>query len=503
MGNFFSKYKYHIYWSVFASLILIQFVLQYYGLIRYHYPVPPGDDCVNHFVLADKFLNGQSLIKTIISTSYPPFFHWLVAMLAKIFHLGIIQILLYLTPALPIAASIVLFFLTREIFNNRAALLTMFMYSLLAVSPYQLLGDGGYPNLLAASIFIPIIIILLSRSMKEDKKLLNGIGAAIFIILTLVTHHLSSIYLILILLISLPVFLCSNSKSLSKTRVILNGAIGAAVIFIFFYILLRTSLLNPIKQMILNVVEFSNQYPFLHFLQASEPGTVLGLKASALLIGLPVSFFGFLGLVYFTVKKSKTSRSSAIIMVMVWAVVLLLGSRISFLSNPDRLVRDAAIPLVILASGVLELIIFQTKPVVWRAVAIAIFAVLSLIPLSRRMDNSFKFNTMVRFTIEDKQAISRITKNDPTPAILSFSCDDWLNYLVPGNKSLVDNNGNNPIGNRLPFYDYIYAEVDATSWMPARCSAPNLSQFETNPLLEIEDSYKKNYSSVYIYKIRR
>jgi len=87
------------YLPVFTLGVIALTLLQYYGLIRYHYPVPPGHDAMMHWNMIQPYYEGKlTFIEAWRSGGYPPLFQISTSWLAHVFHTGPMQIMLWTTP---------------------------------------------------------------------------------------------------------------------------------------------------------------------------------------------------------------------------------------------------------------------------------------------------------------------------------------------------------------------------------------------------------------------
>lgn len=510
MTQFIKKNRNIVFWVVFGMVILCQIFFQYYGVFKYGYLVPPGDDGVNHYWMAKDILDGKSPWDVFLNGGYPPFFHWLIAEFAVIFNTDLVKVMLYFTPLLPVLSAISIFFLSKEIFNSNAALIAMSLYVFATRSPYQLLYDGGYPNLLAASIFLPMTILFFLKAMRSNNqiKYLNYTLMVLFSFLTFFTHHLSSFYLVTVYIFSIPaliIFLFRHKSDKSKP----NGKI-LLVIYIFsivliFALAIFTSFFNSIKHFLEMFVHFNNTFPYVKFIGTAEPETILNLNKAIALTGtsvFPLGVASLLSIIFFFKFRKIVRNFRGIIICVIWLVILLIASRFTFLSNPERLIRDSVFPLTLLASGFVVYILSLNKQILYKTTMILLLIACSSYTVMYRLNSALAYNQMERYSQIDKDAFNLIFTEDPDAKVIAFSCDDWLhNILYSENQVFLRNIGHLPPNDSFEGFDYIYAEHDYSNWIPDRCIPISNKLLEEDPNLQILSTYNKYFSKISVYQV--
>lgn len=510
MKDHFLKNKNIIFWIIFALVLLAQVFLQYYGIFKYQYLVPPGDDGVNHYWMAKEILDGRSAWDVFISGGYPPFFHWLIAQCASIFNTDLVKVMLYFTPLLPVLSAISIFCLSKEIFNRNAALISMALYVFAVRSPYQLLSDGGYPNLLSASFFLPMAIFFLLLFIKNESfnKYIYLILFALFSLSTILTHHISSYYLFIILFFSLPIMIILY-RSEKLTDSIKKFKKIALVYAVFILISIATLLIiNPgsLQGLLAQSIAFGSSLPFVKLIGSAEPGTILNIKESIFLIGTSVSVLGVVSLMLFSLPKRQEKtfiNRDGLIIFFVWVIILVVGSRLTFLPNPERLIRDLALPLSILSGGAVLYTASKAGRNHIKALLLVFVLLLSYPTIKYRYLIAMEFNSMQRYEEIDQEIIDTYLTSAPPTYVLALSCDDWLKIMTPGNNVYMKNDGAILPTVELAAYDYVYAETSVKSWLPKRCIEPDVEALYRNKELNLIDIFPKNNSSIVLLRVNK
>lgn len=522
--NFLKSNQNVLYWIAFALSLIFLIFLQYFGLVNYHYPVPPGHDAAMHYNTIQYYFSGQySFWASVKDSSYPPAFLVITATLAHWFKTDSLNIMLWTTPAIIVFAAIVIFFLSKIIFGKSAALISLFLYSFATTINIQQLNDGGYPSLIASQIVLPIfllLVILLFEKMKLFSKIILLILTFAALLLIPLTHHLTTLYLLAILVLFLPAviiyFWIKNKWPVFK-------GIGALILLLLIYvgtgfILTKVSLFSWALSLITSAFSISNSFPFIQIVGKSVPEAVIGLKSLPAYIGQSIFVFGTLGIIIAPIisYKQKNAKFLAAILISIWAVILLAGSQLQFLSNPDRLARDAVFPLAILAGALISYILFWS----WRknrfifALLAIVVLLLTLIPLRHRITNALRYEPMVRITKADIEAINYL-KTQPEKNVLieaysfyfeRFLPDKNINYLwasqteqSEGSHLLNPNNSADLVW--LEKFDYIYLVEHQQGWVPSAVQVGGAENYFDNPLFLQVGHYTSETNEIYLFKV--
>ena len=177
------KLNFHkLYWPIFVLFVIVLTLLQYYGLIRYHYPVPPGHDAMMHWWMVQPYYEGKmTIVEAWKSGSYPPLFQAVTAFLAQLFHTDTMKIMLWTTPSIIVFSALSLFAFTYQSFGRYPALITFFLYGFTGKIAQQQLNDCGYPNLISAQVFTPLAFLFLILFFKS-KKYLKAVNLFLFFV---------------------------------------------------------------------------------------------------------------------------------------------------------------------------------------------------------------------------------------------------------------------------------------------------------------------------------
>jgi len=472
--KWFSRNKTLIYWFIFGFGIVSLCFIQYYGVIKFHYIVPPGDDPMNHWMMAEPFYHHTAnLWKSWMQGGYPPGFHIFIASLAHLFHADLLKTIVWFYPSIIVFSSLAIFFLTRVVFDRWTALLAFFMYGFTAESSIQLLNDGGYPNLIATHTFIPLFLAFLFLAIKNSstvKKTIYSGLSVIFALLVVFTHHISTFYLLGVILLSIPllIFVYTAKRRWKWQKSILFFGGYLVLLGFCLYIFKNSALFAPARGLSNMMVELKNSFPFFKIIGKADPAAVPGKKSYLIFFGSLIFVTGFFGFIYsaITIFKKKELNVSPKVILLTWAILLVAGSRIQFLTNPERMARDAVVPFTIIAANFVIILIRQLREKTFlRYTSVFMIVLLSVSPFIDRIKTAFSYASMVRFTSADKGAIDYLQNKQPI-SIMTDAQDPYLPYFLE--VSSIDYNfTGNLAGRKIESYDYLYLVDRQEGWVPS------------------------------------
>lgn len=523
-SNCLKSQKQLIFWLLFIFGLAFLIFIQYFGLIHYHYPVPPGHDAAMHYNTIQYYFNGQYNFWTSVKdSSYPPAFLVATSSLAHWFNTDSLNIMLWFTPAIIVIAAIVIFFLTKKIFGKGAALISFFLYSFATTINIQQLNDGGYPSLIAAQIILPILLLLGILIFQKNRLLIKIIYIILFLICAILlplTHHLTTLYFFAILIFLLPsvviYFWIKNKWSIFK-------GVGALVLLLIIYfgtgyLLTKISIFAAALNLFGTTFEISPAFPFIHIIGKIVPEAVIGWKTLPSYIGQSIFIFGLIGITAMPIIVAKQKKQSLlpVLVISIWTAILLIGSQMNFLSNPDRLARDAVFPLAILAGALISysLLWSWSKNRLLFTVGLIFTLFITLIPIRHRSTNAFRYEPMVRITDADIEAINYL-KQQPEKNIMiesyafyfeRFLPQKSINYLWASQTEqakethLLDPQNASDL-KIIEMFDYIYVAEQQQGWVPSAVQIGGADKFQNNPLFQEVGHYTSITNEIYLFKI--
>ena len=380
--------------------------LRYGSFAFHHYVSAPGGDLVNHVVMM-RDLEAHGL--AVMFSSYPRLFHLILLITIKLTGLRPLTALLYLLPLMMLAVSLATGWLASVIAGRWAGLAAFFTLLFISSQPWQTLYDGGFPNILAAGVWVPLWIVCTSYYFGQ-RNWKYGIGSILTSLAIVLTHHISTGYLV-VLYIALLIRLMLSARPLWVLA-------GAALLALY----LATPLSNALWILLHQVVRFQAHYPWVIAVgKLDNPNAIWLWSDYPNALGWFVLAGGLVG--FITLLRLAWSRSTAGIasyLLLVWAVVLLIGSREQVLGFPLRLARDAGIPLAasvgILFAQVGRWVRYQPLQV---AVG-ALFLLLGFSQLSAQFERVIgPYEPTIQYTLADREAVDSVTRDNLQVASIS------------------------------------------------------------------------------------
>ena len=459
MMNLSTKKKLFWYWSVFAFLLVALVFIRYYGLVKYHYIAPAGDDPVAHYNMAKPFYdNTKSFLETWKNGLYPPLYHYAIAHIALVFKTDLLATMNLTYPSIIVFASLSVFVCAYFLFGSFEALVAFFLYGFTAKSSIQLLFDGGYPNLIAAHILLPIFVlfyvkIFLSSKLKQQLLFLSL--SSVTAVLIVLIHHITTFYLLGIVGLSLPFILIWKwiTAKWSVKKGILFTLIFVLIYSLVIYAFFNTSLFAPARS--LYMYSTSNFDPNGMWLIDYYPDG----------IGKSVYYFGIMGLFLLAIKfiiRFKDRINITFLVLFIWSLLLFVVSRFQ-IANPERPARDLVVPLAICSGVAIAILIRHFKNNYLTSVLIIILLLFSVAGIKERVSKAIHYEPMMRMTPADEQAIDYI-KSQPVGSILSNEVNGYLPIFL-NNVTFNSKETINPaIANS---YKYLLLVDKQSGWVPA------------------------------------
>lgn len=411
---------------IFVSTALaVRVYILYFPFKFYNYLVVPGGDPANHYTMVKEVISGQ------YNLIYPKLFHLMIAKFSLLSGLSVMDSFKAVTPLLVVLPSIAIYLFARRHFGRLAALIS-FAFMLWGGSNYGLLafGDGNYPNILAAGFFMPLAFLFVLNALKKGGYR-NYLWALLFIFLTVLTHHLTTAMLCLVLIVYL---ICLGYWNRSEK--VTPRFRKLAFLLVLFMVVLAICLSYT-----------SLKIPFVRMWQSlSSVGSVMGgdmfnqplqYDEYAPQIGSfiwPAGIISLFILIYLMGQKKEGRGRAVYLFILVWVGALFVLSRLEMFGLPGRFVREMAFPLT-LSIGVSFAAILHRLPKMSKIFTLGLLGLVVVINLTQINSGYAKspdfFKSMIWFTEQDKEKSDylrdltsegdKIIANPTTPYLPIFS----------------------------------------------------------------------------------
>jgi hypothetical protein len=330
------------------AVLLLVLIRGYAGPVLHDWPFVRGVDHYSHAVMADLMMTRGEIEPYLI---YPPGFHTLTAMISWLGGLGPLEIFPVLGPALLLLPALACYTLARGLWGWPYGVAAALFAGVLNGGTYYYFNDAMYPNLVTSQFLLVIVIAALTGFYKASSPR-RGLALALVGSSVVLYHPVASLYeaalLALVSVYFLPYLLVhERAKGLAMlSSLVLLGSLSILYAWDTY----------DLPQTLAGLMGAS---------EASTTDTAVGMAVGTqvpypldLLIGTvvtqPVAWLGMLGalLVLTEVLGRRVSKPQALALftVLLWALLLFLGSRMPLTGFPQRFGRDVGIPFAILAA---------------------------------------------------------------------------------------------------------------------------------------------------------
>jgi hypothetical protein len=347
-------------WGVPILAILLLVLLRgYWGPVRHDWPFIRGGDQFSHAVMSNLMLTEGRIDSYLI---YPPGFHTMTAVVSRLSGLAPLEIFPVLAPALTLLPALACYALASRIWGPVYGTIAAFFSGVLLVGPYESFAEARYPNIISADFLIVMAVAALVR-FYGSQGARSGLLFAILGSSVVLYHQVGSFYLAVLLALVAASFL---------PYLLLTGRRKeAASLFLWL------SLLG-----LISVLYAWETYDLGHLVAGLAGGSDTGAGGTAVAIAIgsqeplgldhllsttsqPVAWLGLLGTLLVVIevlrRRVDAPRAMVYITLVLWAVLLFVGSRTSLSGFPQRFERDLGIPLAVLAAFALVAILRLAK----------------------------------------------------------------------------------------------------------------------------------------------
>jgi hypothetical protein len=333
-----------------AAVLALTALLAYAGVVRHDWPYLRGEDQFSHAVMTEQMLAHGSYSTYLV---YPPGFSTLSAVICRLTDLQPLSLFPVLAPALLVLTTIGAYALAASLWGWEYGLAAAVLSGLVLVGPYVSFAGGLYPDLLSA-FFLMVMLVAALVTLYQSPSVRTGLLVAVVGASVVLYHSVATLYLALVLaavaLVCLPYLLLrggKESRRLARAIVLALAALGALSVVYASYIYDLGGFFSTGTTRATVVLDLGSQ-PVL------RAGDLFAW------VGPPVIWLGVLGFtaLAITIRRLKQpAQVLAALTVLLWCVLMYLGSRTTVDGFPQRFERDVGAPLTVLAALGLGLIV--------------------------------------------------------------------------------------------------------------------------------------------------
>ncbi len=520
-----SRSKLTLSWDSYSVAALIfAFLFLLFGwsqLIAPNYLVPPGDDAASHAIAISRIIQTENVKSASqFIPYYPVGFHLVVAWVSLFGGASIMEVMQILNVIILPISVLAMFSLVSEIFDNRIAMLSSFLY-LFSTTLLWTINDGSVVLVIAFCILLPMAFYFLFRFLHKG-LLLDAFLSSLVFSAGVVSHPY---FLFFIGILAIFVFIMQISfriPNLIKKLIQIKPVANSYLLQIIFVIFL-TSLLSfyPMWSQYLGTTfglsSPQNQGPLVFLpipsvpqINASEPSSGLNVFTSPhdlplyslFYLGPPVILLSFIGLALTPLCLRKTSKYDSFVFIFSWfAAIYILSffrfndTRFSLFELPGfyslQFTRFISMPLLMLGALSLDFLVYNSVYGIWSrksknksiSTLILIFVIITSSYIIWNDPTIYEHDTtsrLIRLTNADYESIEWLSKNSPQSSIiLAGPLDKWLIFYLQNRIVVVSiERGFSPVlNNPNDNYSmgtisennisYIFVRPKPTGWIPS------------------------------------
>jgi hypothetical protein len=320
----------------------------YSGVVRHDWPFLRGGDQFSHAVMAEQMLTHGSYGSYLI---YPPGFPALTAVICRFCGLTPLELFPVLAPTLLVLCALGAYTLASGLWGWQYGIAAAALNGLVLTGAYAGFAEGRFPDLVAA-FFLLVMMIAALTTLYQSPTVRSGALVAVVAASTVLYHSVATLYaavmLALVAVIALPYLLLQHQRRVA--RVLLLTLCATAVLAVCYAALtynlggLVTGHSSTSTAVSLTLGSQSAPAP-RHLLVALGPALVwLGLFGAGA-VAMSVRYL------------ARPTQVLAAVTVLLWCVVMYVGSRTAADGFPQRFERDLGAPLSVVAAFGLVIVV--------------------------------------------------------------------------------------------------------------------------------------------------
>jgi hypothetical protein len=329
--------------SVVLGLVLLR---GYLGPVRYDWPFARGIDKYEHVIMTNMMLSEGTTESFML---YPPGFHVLTAGISRLSGLEPMEIFAVLAPALLVLPALACYALATRLWGWQYGVAAAAFSGLLLDGTYQHLNEARWPNFIGSQ-FLMILAVAALIGLYASPTVRQGLLFALLGSSAVLYHQIASyseaVLLAFVALLFLPYLLLRDrGRALALfSSLALLGFLSVLYAWDTYDLgRLAWGLLGGQEtgrggEAVAMAIGTKAAYPLPHLIRTTSP---------------PVLWLGLLGALLLLVdrrSRASTPATLAHLTLLLWAVLLFVGSRTGLSGFPDRFERDVGVPLALLAA---------------------------------------------------------------------------------------------------------------------------------------------------------
>ena len=364
------------------AVLALTLLRGYLGPVVHDWPFIRGVDHYSHAVMAELMMSKGEIEPYLI---YPPGFHTMIAEVSRVSGLDPLDIFAVLGPALLLLPALSCYVLGSRLWGREYGVVAAFFCGVLVGGTYYYFDDAMYPNLVGSQ-FLFVLTVAALVGVYSLPSVRAGLLLAVLGSSVVLYHQVSGLYLALLLGLVAPYLLPSLLARERRMGLILLASLVLLGVLSIFY---AWDTYN-VSQVVAGLLGDSG---------ASSTGAAVNMAIGTqvpydidylvgAIVSQPVAWLGLLGAALLVAEKrcwASKWRALANFTLLLWAVLMFVGSRTPLSGFPQRFGRDLGVPLALLAAfalvTILRVLLERRKPATVLAATLAVALAGSLIGL--------------------------------------------------------------------------------------------------------------------------
>jgi hypothetical protein len=330
-------------------------VRSYSGPLRYDWPYLRGVDQFEHVVMTNMTIATGTTGSFML---YPPGFHYLTALIKHFSGLETMAIYPVLGPILLPLVALACYAVARSLWGWGVGLGAVLLVGVISYGPYMHFTEARYPNMLTGHFILVLamgaLFALFASPNRRTGILMALMGSAVVLYHQVASLH-EAILLGVITLCLLPYLLIHDRRR--GVAIVGSFALLGVLAVIFAW---NTYDLPAIVGSALGISESGRGGDALSMAIGTQaPMSLIHQLAT---ISHPVMWLGLLGVFLLLADRGNLPYTLARVTLLLWTLMVLVGSRTAMSGFPERFERDLAIPLSLLAAYALLTLLRSLVP---------------------------------------------------------------------------------------------------------------------------------------------
>jgi hypothetical protein len=349
-GDHGSPFSPAVRYAALSAVLLLVLLRGYLGPLLHDWPYPRGVDRYEHAVMTGMTLSEGSTESFML---YPPGFHFLAAGISRLSGLEPLELFPALAPAMLLLPALACYALARRLWSWEYGAAAALLSGLVLGGTYLHFAEARYPNFIGTQFLLVVavaaLLALYAAPSVRAVLLLALLGSSTVLYHQIAGYSLAVLLAVVGLLFMPYLLLRDREKGLALfSSLALLGLLSILYAWDTYDLpRLVAGLLGGSGdtgrggEAVAMAIGTKPTYDIGHLLTTTtQPVAWLGLLGALLVVGELVRRDRVVGV----------AQRLAYLTVLLWTLLLFVGSRTSLSGFPDRFERDLGIPLAVLAA---------------------------------------------------------------------------------------------------------------------------------------------------------